>query len=291
MCKANLKEATPRPNAGETFKSFYHRALIDPLFSGKGLKTRHKTICRVFKEYNQFFFKNRDLQFFTSVEYKIQQIMKKYTPEVQAALDETNKKVAEAISRGGVWEHLVTNEEILAVLKENYEETGEYVNNAYAGKYGGTARDLAAVMGTGLLFHLSRYEEPFNKKTKAKIQTIIEDSDNPVDEILKMDNKPRAKAIVKTETGIAQAIAENETMLDVAAINPVKKYWIGRIDDKIRDSHLTATRRYNPSNLINFDQMFYVNGEAMRHPRDYEASAKNTSNCRCYLGYVINGVL
>ena len=68
-------------------------------------------------------------------------------------------------------------------------------------------------------------------------------------------------------------------------LKPTKKYWVGVLDDRIRDSHFEATNFYVKSNAIELDAYFNVNGSQMLHPRDYTAPASEIVNCRCYLGY------
>ena len=76
-------------------------------------------------------------------------------------------------------------------------------------------------------------------------------------------------------------------MLRIAREKPVSKYWVGVLDDRIRDSHFEATSFYTRSNAIPLNESFNVNGSMMMHPRDFNAPAKEIVNCRCYLGYVV----
>ena len=76
-------------------------------------------------------------------------------------------------------------------------------------------------------------------------------------------------------------------MLRIAKQKPISKYWVGILDDRIRDSHFQATNFYVRSNSIPLNDRFDVNGSLMLHPRDISASAKEIVNCRCYLGYVV----
>lgn len=96
----------------------------------------------------------------------------------------------------------------------------------------------------------------------------------------------RALTIASTEVRTAQSIAEYLVMRDVNVQKPVKKFWVGVLDDRIRDDHFNAAQFYNKLNAIGFEEYFIVGGELMKYPRDSGASAKNTINCRCYLSYV-----
>ena len=76
-------------------------------------------------------------------------------------------------------------------------------------------------------------------------------------------------------------------MQKIAKEKPVAKYWVGVLDDRIRDSHFEATSFYTRSNAIPLKDSFNVNGVLMKHPHDINAPAKEIVNCRCYLGYVL----
>lgn len=293
--QAILKGATPRPNLGESIGEFVKRFVTDPLMEGKGLKTRYQLANKVYNYYNALNLKNADLRFLTQIERRIQEIINSYTPRIKKELDDTYSRVAEAIANGEAWEHLVTDDGIRKILSENFNETGGYINGKYSSRYNipqDSAVVLGLVMNRGLNDRLDRIAaqtdgEDFTGVTKNKIQDIVTNSETPAEDIKNIKTRKRARAIAKTETGIAQAIGESYTMDKVASIHPVKKYWVGRIDDKIRDSHLAATRDYNEGSPIDMNRPFSVNGILMMHPRDYAAPPSETANCRCYLGYFI----
>ena len=56
--------------------------------------------------------------------------------------------------------------------------------------------------------------------------------------------------------------------------------WISTNDGRVRDSHKNANGQTRP-----MGQPFNVGGESMKYPSDPTASAENTINCRCVLGY------
>jgi hypothetical protein len=272
--QATLQGATPRPNVGENYFHFCKRCINDPLTKDLSV------IPKVFNHYSQMNFKSRDLQFFTEVEREIRKIVRRYYPTIEAELDEINERVFRAIQKGQSWEQLVRNEGIIDILSDVYEETGVMVNGKYASKFGGEKIEkekLGGIMAAGLGLHLATYKNPFNEATISRIRGIEDPQ-----EIL-WDNRLRALGIAGNEAGIAQSIAEEYTMMGV----PVKKYWLGRLDDRIRDAHLEATYTYNESNAIGFNDFFLVRGELLKHPRDFNGSARNTVNCRCYLNYLV----
>ena len=103
----------------------------------------------------------------------------------------------------------------------------------------------------------------------------------------KVNVRQRSTAIAFTELGVLQSIAEKLTMDRLAAERPIRKYWVGVLDDRIRDNHFEATQFYNKSNAIGYNELFLVGGEWLQYPRDIRGSAKNIISCRCYLGYLI----
>ena len=92
----------------------------------------------------------------------------------------------------------------------------------------------------------------------------------------------RAMTIARTETHKA-ANTTQYTKAEWAAQESglkVEVEWIATNDGRVRDNHRHADGQKRP-----IGQPFNVGGEAMRYPSDPRASAKNTINCRCVLGY------
>jgi hypothetical protein len=75
-------------------------------------------------------------------------------------------------------------------------------------------------------------------------------------------------------------------MRNISLSTPYRKYWIGNLDGRIRDSHFVAAQFYNRNNSIPFESMFQVGESLMKYPRFSSGSAKEVVNCRCYLGYI-----
>ncbi len=92
----------------------------------------------------------------------------------------------------------------------------------------------------------------------------------------------RAMTIARTETHKAANVSQytraewaaNEAELDVEV------EWIATNDSRVRDNHKHANGQTRP-----MGQPFNVGGESMKYPSDPTASAENTINCRCVLGY------
>lgn len=92
----------------------------------------------------------------------------------------------------------------------------------------------------------------------------------------------RAMTIARTETHKAANVSQytraewaaNEAELDVEV------EWIATNDSRVRDNH-----RHADGQKRDIGQPFNVGGEMMKHPSDPSASAGNTINCRCVLGY------
>ena len=92
----------------------------------------------------------------------------------------------------------------------------------------------------------------------------------------------RAMTIARTETHKA-ANTTQYTKAEWAAQESglkVEVEWIATNDGRVRDNHRHADGQKRP-----IGQPFNVGGEAMRYPSDPRASASNTINCRCVLGY------
>ena len=93
----------------------------------------------------------------------------------------------------------------------------------------------------------------------------------------------RAMTIARTETHKAANVSQY-TRAESAATDSgldVVVEWISTNDGKrVRDAHRAANGQTRP-----MGQPFNVGGESMKHPSDPTASAENTINCRCVLGY------
>lgn len=92
----------------------------------------------------------------------------------------------------------------------------------------------------------------------------------------------RAEAVARTETHAAAMYASHsvaETAAEETGLE-LKKQWIAVEDERTREAHSQAD-----GNVVDLDEMFDVGGEYMEAPGDPSASAENTINCRCVLGY------
>ena len=92
----------------------------------------------------------------------------------------------------------------------------------------------------------------------------------------------RAMTIARTETHKAANVSQY-TRAESAATDSgldVVVEWISTNDGRVRDSHKNTNGQTRP-----MGQPFNVGGESMKYPSDPTASAENTINCRCVLGY------
>ena len=223
----------------------------------------------------------------------MQSYIDEYTLKIENDLDFVFNGIALYIALNGIdatWDLVNNTEGMKNTLRQGYIDSGEYIDDRYSRKYGGTPNPFIASVAISIFLNRFKDQNLFKNRTRSIIETIINDNDNiddVVDKIKKHNNKLRAKVIAATELGIAQSSVELQAMLRIAKQKPVSKYWVGILDDRIRDSHFQATNFYVRSNSIPLNDRFDVNGSLMLHPRDISAPAKEIVNCRCYLGYVV----
>lgn len=96
----------------------------------------------------------------------------------------------------------------------------------------------------------------------------------------------RAETIFRTETLRIQSIATQLRQEANAKSVPdgftFQKRWLATHDARVRPEHLTAEGQ-----TVEVDEYFTVGGELLLFPRDPDASAENTINCRCVSQSVI----
>ena len=234
-----------------------------------------------------------DIPFLLGTERQMNVFIDFYTGKVEKELDDIYGNIALFISLNGInssWELVNNTQGLENVLKRGYLESGEYIDDRYSNKYGGESNPFIDALVLSIFLNRFSKNDLFKSRTSEIINTIISQTsslDDIVDKIKTHNNNPRAKVISKTELGIAQSSVELQAMLRIAIEKPVSKYWVGVLDDRIRDSHFEATSFYVRSNAIPLNESFNVNGSMMMHPRDFNAPAKEIVNCRCYLGYVV----
>lgn len=101
----------------------------------------------------------------------------------------------------------------------------------------------------------------------------------------------RARTIVVTEIGRAQALATQRSQEDLVQViidanddTIVRKRWLNAHLPGARPTHLDAERRYTPGGSpgpIPIDEEFIVAGEKGLYPRDPSFSVGNSANCHC----------
>lgn len=206
-----------------------------------------------------------DFDFLVQVELGILDSVESYGFEIEQALAEyydEEEKNNEALLLA-----------LLAILRRIYLDVGESIDRQYSEKYD---VDRDPIFDLLLLPYIS-------SRGSQVMNTVVQNAS----ERTVTDITARALVIASTEVRVAQSVAERLVMERVNRVNPVKKFWVGTLDDRIRSDHFNATQFYNSTNAIGFNEMFLVGGEWLRYPRDtMGGSAKNTVNCRCYLSYV-----
>ena len=274
------------PNFYEDYDSFISRCSHE---------LDYPTLNKNFRSRRSMYLKEGlgDIPFLLGTERQMNVFIDFYTGKVEKELDDIYGNIALFISLNGInssWELVNNTQGLENVLKSGYLESGEYIDDRYSNKYGGESNPFIDALVLSIFLNRFSKNDLFKSRTSEIINTIISQTsslDDIVDKIKTHNNNPRAKVISKTELGIAQSSVELQAMLRIAKEKPVSKYWVGVLDDRIRDSHFEATSFYVRSNAIPLNESFNVNGSMMMHPRDFNAPAKEIVNCRCYLGYVV----
>lgn len=103
------------------------------------------------------------------------------------------------------------------------------------------------------------------------------DAQQAIKAILKDTSASRAAMIVRTELQRVYAVAGNQSMAAAAEAGvPLDKVWRRSGKAHPRVSHALADGQ-----RVAWDKPFMIGGEAMMHPHDPKASAKNVVNCGC----------
>ena len=108
---------------------------------------------------------------------------------------------------------------------------------------------------------------------------------------LEVQNEVAMKRIARTAMGAAQNCGRMEMLREAQKKGiGVKKLWIATLDDRTRDAH-----RDLDGQTADVEEPFHVdlgkgkNGDIMC-PHDPNADPSNVYNCRCTLGYIVDGV-
>tara|TARA_R110000772_G_scaffold6006_2_gene21282 strand:+ start:232 stop:1065 length:834 start_codon:yes stop_codon:yes gene_type:complete len=274
------------PNFYEDYDSFIKRC---------NHESDTQTLNKNFRERRSMYLKEGlgDIPFLLNTERGMNVFIDFYTGKVEKELDDVYGSIALFIALNGInaaWELVNSTEGLKNVLREGYLETGSYIDDRYSNKYGGEPNPFISALVISIFLNRYSKVDLFKNRTQDIINRIILENDSlddVVDKIKNHNNNPRARVISATELGIAQSSVELQAMLRIASQKPVSKYWVGVLDDRIRDSHFEATSFYTRSNAIPLNEFFNVNGSMMMHPRDFNAPAKEIVNCRCFLGYLV----
>lgn len=241
-----------------------------------------------------------EVRFLAKVDDKIDDYVNTYASLVLFELANSYNNIADHIADGNLsdWERLADMGNLETLLRDMYQDTGYFTHIAYEGFYGDGEYEDKNIVDAWMLRLLAvrLITLDFNNGSNVFARTTIDNINGIIDptleapaiadQIRKVDLKARALRIATTEVGIAQSIGEYETMNMVNLRKPIRKYWIGVLDDRIRDSHLNTASEYGRLSSIPFNDYFNVNGSLMKYPRDFNAPAEEVINCRCYLGYI-----
>lgn len=92
----------------------------------------------------------------------------------------------------------------------------------------------------------------------------------------------RSLVIARTETHAASTAADDEMVRALGLDAELRREWIAAQDDRRREAHGPPT----DGQVRGMDELFDVDGFAMRRPGDPRAPARLVINCRCVLGYI-----
>lgn len=153
-----------------------------------------------------------------------------------------------------------------AMMRTEYKLQGVLNRDFYINSLGGRIRDVLDDVTLP-------YEEGYiSRLTNEVVDTTLRHLDDDY-----YFSKERALLVAQNESN---SVMNNYDYL--TAKNNGKKYktWIAELDNRTRPWHVDADGQRVP-----IDSMFYVGGEEMRFPHDYNASPDNIINCRCSCQY------
>lgn len=99
-------------------------------------------------------------------------------------------------------------------------------------------------------------------------------------------SESRAMTIARTEANGAYSNGEWQGLnaLD-EEFRPVEKFWMARIDEVTRESHIAMDGR-----VVRWDEPYPFASGSMMHPHDYSGPAEEIINCRCSQGKLFLGM-
>ena len=173
----------------------------------------------------------------------------------------------------------------ISILEDFKKEFGSYVNKYFSEiKIGELIKNVSDAT-------IDRVERLIIRNTKEG-KTIYETTRDIVSDFEEM-GFARAEAIARTETLRAVRYAQTEAQ---KKINPTsKKVWISSNDNRTRSvrkgDEFDHTKAHTHNGAIELNEAFRISGEKMMFPGDASlgASAGNTINCRCAVGFISSG--
>lgn len=233
-------------------------------------------------------------------------IMKAYITPVNNALRSQVEPYVTQVKKSGVrqaYVHAKTmpgmNHEIGPVIKSLYRDAAKLAEPKTrirkAGGFGINFDFIADVLAYFAEYIFMKVVLPITQTTQDQIRDLLEQAlveGWGIDETVSKLEDPeltawRARTIVRTESvramNYSQMTAANKTPFEM------QKEWIAIEDSRTRGplnrSKFDHTHSGLDGKVIDIDKSFFSNGEYIGFPGDPSASAANTINCRCTLGY------
>jgi len=208
------------------------------------------------------------------------EVQEQMSPLVLTIASDTRTLMGQALDL----EDTITDFDTIFVMRSSIETEAWFAN--YSLKF---ARDINqttfegihAVIRDGLEAEMGTDE--IGKKLGLLFDQYMNGGQSPDDWAFMQERMPpyRLEMIARTETHGAASAANHNLYRRIGA---TKKEWLATQDDRTRESHLAAERRYTEGGEIGaipIDDKFVVGGVEMLHPGDKSAALKEIINCRC----------
>lgn len=199
------------------------------------------------------------------------------------------REIRRAMKQGRMPDDHITN--MRAIIFSLYERTAEvFAEYAIKGKKRTVPNInmITSVMQEWSRWHGAELVAQITEQTRKDIAEVVgqavreglssAETATLINSVATSKSASRALTIARTETGRASSA----TMHNVAKSMNVEmtKTWVA--------SKSGSTRRWHQDvdgQTVGLDEMFIVDGEHLKYPRDSSGSAGNTINCRCVVKY------
>lgn len=185
--------------------------------------------------------------------------------EVREAAGDDEELLSEKLSRGVGWNDIARGKSMVFNLRDprllaRLKERGE----AIAG-----LKDMPGDVAQSMLDALRGVLEEYGYRQGLGAKAVAEQ----IADIFPPTYAFRAENIARTETLVAQGMAEHECYIK----NGVEKHqWAALLDSRTRPEHAAAHGQ-----VVALGEPFIVGGEALLHPGDPAGSPENICQCRC----------